>query len=139
MQGTCSPPSGGSPSACLPPRSLPRPAPARAPPAPRPGAGGRPVGSQRSEARAALAKGLLLVGVSVGIAIAAAGRFGDPPGIDGGGVLALGLFGLAGNVAATAVLAGGGRQEPHLEGVLRHSVADALGSIGVGGRGAALP
>jgi cobalt-zinc-cadmium efflux system protein len=97
----------------------------------RPGAGRRTFGYQRSEVLAALANGLLLVAVSVGIAIAAAGRFGDPPGIDGGGVLALGLFGLAGNVAATAVLAGGERQDLNLEGVLRHSVADALGSIGV--------
>ena len=41
------------------------------------------------------------------------------------------LFGLAGNVAATVVLAGGGREDLNLEGALRHSVADALGSLGV--------
>jgi cobalt-zinc-cadmium efflux system protein len=46
-------------------------------------------------------------------------------------VLALGLFGLAGNVAATLVLAGGEREDLNLEGVLRHSAADALGSLGV--------
>jgi cobalt-zinc-cadmium efflux system protein len=97
----------------------------------RPGAGRRTFGYQRSEVLAALANGLLLVAVSVGIAIAAIGRFGDPPGIDGAGVLALGLFGLAGNVAATVVLAGGERNDLNLEGVLRHSVADALGSVGV--------
>lgn len=97
----------------------------------RPGAGRRTFGYQRSEVLAALANGLLLVAVALGVAIAAVGRFGDPPGIDGGGVLALGLFGLAGNVAATAVLAGGKRQDLNLEGVLRHSAADALGSIGV--------
>jgi cobalt-zinc-cadmium efflux system protein len=97
----------------------------------RPGAGRRTFGYQRSEVLAALANGLLLVAVAVGVAIAAVGRFGDPPEIDGLGVLALGIFGLAGNVAATAVLAGGQREDLNLEGVLRHSAADALGSIGV--------
>jgi cobalt-zinc-cadmium efflux system protein len=96
-----------------------------------PAAGRRTFGYQRSEVLAALVNGLLLVAVSVAVAIAALGRFSDPPAIDGWGVLALGLFGLAGNVAATIVLAGGQRDDINLEGVLRHSAADALGSIGV--------
>lgn len=96
-----------------------------------PAAGRRTFGYQRSEVLAALVNGLLLVAVSIAIAIAAFGRFGDPPEIDGWGVLALGLFGLAGNVAATLVLARGQREDINLEGVLRHSVADALGSVGV--------
>jgi cobalt-zinc-cadmium efflux system protein len=96
-----------------------------------PAAGRRTFGYQRSEVLAALVNGLLLVVVSVAVAIAAFGRFSDPPAIDGWGVLALGAFGLAGNLAATVVLAGGQREDINLEGVLRHSVADALGSIGV--------
>ena len=80
---------------------------------------------------AALVNGLLLVVVSVAIACAAIGRLSDPPAIEGAGVLALGLFGLAGNLAATWVLARGQREDINLEGVLRHSVADALGSLGV--------
>jgi len=96
-----------------------------------PAAGRRTFGYQRSEVLAALVNGLLLVAVSIAVAIAAFGRFGDPPEIDGWGVLALGLFGLAGNVAATVVLARGQREDINLEGVLRHSVADALGSVGV--------
>ncbi|MFN8162711.1 MAG: cation diffusion facilitator family transporter [Solirubrobacterales bacterium] len=96
-----------------------------------PAAGRRTFGYQRSEVLAALVNGLLLVAVGVGIAIAAIGRLSDPPGIDGGGVLALGAFGLAGNLAAMLVLAGGQRQDINLEGVLRHSAADALGSLGV--------
>jgi cobalt-zinc-cadmium efflux system protein len=96
-----------------------------------PAAGQRTFGYQRSEVLAALVNGLLLVAVSIGIAIAAIGRFSDPPGIDGWGVLGLGLFGLAGNIAATVVLAGGQREDINLEGVLRHSAADALGSLGV--------
>jgi cobalt-zinc-cadmium efflux system protein len=102
----------------------------------RPAGGRRTFGYQRSEVLAALVNGLLLVAVAVGIAVAAIGRFNDPPGIDGAGVLALGLFSLAGNVAATLVLARGQRQDINLEGVLRHSVADALGSLGVVAAGA---
>jgi cobalt-zinc-cadmium efflux system protein len=96
-----------------------------------PAAGNRTFGYQRSEVLAALVNGLLLVAVSVGIAIAAIGRLSDPPGIDGAGVLALGALGLAGNLAATLVLARGQRDDINLEGVLRHSFADALGSLGV--------
>jgi len=96
-----------------------------------PAAGRRTFGYQRSEVLAALVNGLLLVAVSVAVAIAAVGRISDPPEIDGWGVLALGFLGLAGNVAATVVLARGQREDINLEGVLRHSAADALGSIGV--------
>jgi cobalt-zinc-cadmium efflux system protein len=96
-----------------------------------PAAGRRTFGYQRSEVLAALVNGLTLVVISIVIAVAAFGRFGDPPEIDGWGVLALGLVGLAGNVAATVVLARGQREDINLEGVLRHSVADALGSVGV--------
>ncbi len=96
-----------------------------------PAAGRRTFGYQRSEVLAALVNGLLLVAVSVGIAIAALGRLSDPPPIEGGGVLALGLLGLLGNLVATWILARGEREDINLEGVLRHSVADALGSLGV--------
>jgi cobalt-zinc-cadmium efflux system protein len=96
-----------------------------------PAAGQRTFGYQRSEVLAALVNGLLLVAVGVAVAIAAIGRLGDPPAIDGAGVLALGVLGLLGNVAATAVLARGERADINLQGVLRHSVADALGSLGV--------
>jgi cobalt-zinc-cadmium efflux system protein len=101
-----------------------------------PAGGRRTFGYQRSEVLAALVNGLLLVAVGLGVAIAAFGRLGDPPAIEGGGVLALGLLGLAGNVAATVVLARGQRQDVNLEGVLRHSAADALGSLGVVAAGA---
>jgi cobalt-zinc-cadmium efflux system protein len=97
----------------------------------RPAGGRMTFGYQRSEILAALANGLLLVAVAIVIGYAAIGRLGDPPSIDGGGVLGLGLLGLAGNVAATVVLARGERADVNLEGVLRHSAADALGSIGV--------
>jgi cobalt-zinc-cadmium efflux system protein len=96
-----------------------------------PAAGQRTFGYQRSEVLAALLNGLLLVAVGVAVAVAAIGRLGDPPEIEGGGVLALGVLGLLGNLAATLVLARGEREDINLEGVLRHSLADALGSLGV--------
>lgn len=97
----------------------------------RPAGGRMTFGYQRSEILAALTNGLLLVVVSVVIGVEAVGRLGDPPQIDGLGVLGLGLLGLLGNVAATVVLARGERKDVNLEGVLRHSAADALGSLGV--------
>jgi cobalt-zinc-cadmium efflux system protein len=97
----------------------------------RPASGRRTFGYQRSEVLAALVNGLTLVAVSVIIGVAAIGRFSDPPSVAGGGVLALGVLGLLGNAAATWYLARGERADVNLEGVLRHSFADALGSLGV--------
>ena len=91
----------------------------------------RTFGLQRGEVLAALVNGLGLVVVAVLVVVAALGRLDDPPEIEGLGVLAVGLFGLAGNALATWVLAGGDRRDLNLEAVLRHSLADALGSLAV--------
>ncbi len=91
----------------------------------------RTYGLQRSEVLGALANGVLLVVIAVLIVVEALSRFGSPPDVAGGGMLAVGLVGLAGNVAATWVLASGDREDLNLEGVLRHSAADALSSVGV--------
>lgn len=91
----------------------------------------RTYGLQRSEVLGALANGVLLLVVAVLIVVEALSRLGDPPDVGGWGVLALGLIGLGGNVAATWVLASGERSDINLEGVMRHSAADALSSIGV--------
>lgn len=97
----------------------------------RPVGGRRTFGLQRSEVLAALVNGLALVVIAVLVAIAAVGRLSHPPDVEGAGVLAIGLFGLAGNASATWVLARGDRADLNLEGVLRHSFADALGSLAV--------
>lgn len=97
----------------------------------RPARGRGTFGMGRVEILAALINGLALVAVAVYIAIEAIGRFSDPPEIDGLGVLLFGGLGLLGNVLATWVLIRGDRSDINLEGVLRHSVADALGSLGV--------
>jgi cobalt-zinc-cadmium efflux system protein len=97
----------------------------------RPARGRRTFGLHRGEILAAFVNGLLLVLVAVVVFVEAIGRLSDPPSIEAGGVLAIGLIGLAGNAAATAVLLAGDRADLNLEGVLRHSAADALGSLGV--------
>jgi cobalt-zinc-cadmium efflux system protein len=91
----------------------------------------RTFGYQRGEVMAALLNGVTLVAIAVLIVVAAVDRMGDPPEVKGAGVLALGAVGLGGNLVATWVLARGQRQDLNLEAVLRHSVADALGSLGV--------
>jgi cobalt-zinc-cadmium efflux system protein len=93
--------------------------------------GARTYGLQRSEVIAALINGIGLVVVSALIVFEAIARFSDPPDVGGLGVLALGLVGLAGNVAATLVLSSGEREDVNLEAVLRHSFGDALSSLGV--------
>lgn len=97
----------------------------------RPASGRGTFGLGRVEILAALINGLALVAVSIYIAYEAIGRFSDPPEIDGMGVFLFGGIGLLGNVVATWVLVRGDRSDINLEGVLRHSVADALGSFGV--------
>ena len=91
----------------------------------------RTFGFHRGEILAALVNGATLVVVAVLVVIEAIRRLSDPPDVDGTGVLLVGLIGLLGNAAATVVLASGDRGDLNLEGVLRHSAADALGSIGV--------
>lgn len=96
----------------------------------------RTFGLQRSEVLAALVNGIALVAIAVVIALAALDRLSDPPEVEGAGVLAIGLVGLAGNAAATWILARGDRADVNLEAVLRHSFADALGSLAVVASGA---
>jgi cobalt-zinc-cadmium efflux system protein len=91
----------------------------------------RTYGLQRSEVLGALLNGIGLVVISALIVFEAIARLSDPPDVAGAGVLVLGLVGLAGNAAATAVLWSGERSDLNLEGVLRHSLGDALSSLGV--------
>jgi cobalt-zinc-cadmium efflux system protein len=91
----------------------------------------RTFGLQRAEVLAGLANGIALAVIAILIAIEAVGRISDPVELDAVPVLVLGGVGLAGNLVATWVLAGGERSDLNLEAVLRHSFADALGSLGV--------
>ena len=97
----------------------------------RPASPQRTFGFRRTEIFAALANGVTLVAVAVFVFIEAIQRLSDPPEVNGAGVLIVGAFGLAGNAVSTWILTGGDRTNLNLEGVLRHSAADALGSLGV--------
>ncbi len=102
----------------------------------RPPGGRGTFGMGRVEILAALINGLTLVAVAAYVSLEAVHRFAAPPEIDGAGVLIFGAFGLLGNVVATWVLVRGDRSDINLEGVMRHSLADALGSVGVVAAGA---
>jgi cobalt-zinc-cadmium efflux system protein len=91
----------------------------------------RTFGYQRSEIVGALVNGVALLAISVLIVVGAIARLSDTPEVAGAGVLAIGVAGLIGNGLATSVLASGEREDINLEGVLRHSAADALSSVGV--------
>jgi cobalt-zinc-cadmium efflux system protein len=97
----------------------------------RPASPQRTFGFRRTEIFAALANGVTLVAVSVFVFIEAVARLNDPPEVQGAGVLIVGVLALAGNAIATWLLMRGDRSNLNLEGVLRHSAADALGSLGV--------
>jgi cobalt-zinc-cadmium efflux system protein len=97
----------------------------------RPPRGRRTFGFQRGEIVAAFVNGVTLVVIAGLIFAESIGRLSDPPAVEGGGVLVVGVIGLAGNLLATAVLVSGDRTDLNLEAVLRHSLADALGSIAV--------
>ena len=96
----------------------------------RPARGRRTFGYGRAEIFAALANGVALIAVAAWVFVEAIGRLSDSPEVDGLGVAAVGAFGLLGNGVATLILARGDREDVNLEGVLRHSAADALGSLG---------
>jgi cobalt-zinc-cadmium efflux system protein len=97
----------------------------------RPARGRRTFGFYRVEILAALVNGLVLAAVAVLVFVEGVMRLSDPSDVKGEGVLIIGAVGLAGNVAATLALAGGDREDLNLEAALRHSAADALGSLGV--------
>ena len=95
----------------------------------RPATMARSYGWRRAEILAALANGLLLVVLAAWIGWEALGRLGDAPEVREGWVLAAGLVGLAVNVAAARVLAGG--ESLNRRAAFRHVLADLLSSVGV--------
>jgi cobalt-zinc-cadmium efflux system protein len=97
----------------------------------RPAGPQRTFGFRRGEIFAALFNGFTLVAIAVLVFVAAIGRLSEPPSVDGGGVIVVGLLSLLGNAGGAIVLAGGDRTNVNLEGVLRHTAADALGALGV--------
>jgi cobalt-zinc-cadmium efflux system protein len=97
----------------------------------RPSTPERSFGYQRAEILAALVNGVVLIALAIWIFVEAYGRFSDPPTVLGGWMLAVALVGLAGNLAAAAVLNRAAHSSLNVRAALRHVIADALGSVGV--------
>jgi cobalt-zinc-cadmium efflux system protein len=96
----------------------------------RPASGRRTFGFKRAEILAALANGIVLGVIAVGIAVAAIGRLSSPPHVEARLTLAVAAAGFALNLASTSVLsrAGGGL---NVRAAMRHVAADALSQVGV--------
>ncbi|MGZ8694182.1 MAG: cation diffusion facilitator family transporter [Gaiellaceae bacterium] len=91
----------------------------------------RSFGLRRAEILAALANGVALLVIAGWIGVAAVQRLDDPPETLGGWMVAVGVLGLAVNVAAAAVTAGGRHGSLNVRAAYRHVLADLLGSAGV--------
>ncbi|MFC0504102.1 cation diffusion facilitator family transporter [Micromonospora costi] len=96
----------------------------------------RTFGLYRLEVLAALANAVLLSGVAVYVVVEAVGRFGAPPEVLAGPMLAVAVLGLLANVVAFALLRSGARESINLQGAYLEVLGDLLGSLGVIGAAA---
>ena len=90
----------------------------------------RTYGYLRLEIFAAVANGVVLVGVAVLILWQAVVRLGAPPEIRSGTMLAVAVAGLGANLVALRVLHAGHRHSLNVRGAYLHVLGDLLGSIG---------
>jgi cobalt-zinc-cadmium efflux system protein len=97
----------------------------------RPAGASRTFGYHRAEILAALFNGVTLVAISIWIFVAAAQRFGDPPEVEAGLMLAIAVGGLAVNLVAARILHRHSAESLNVSAALRHVLADLLGSLGV--------
>ncbi len=97
----------------------------------RPATARRTFGYKRAEILAAMVNGATLVGVAIWIVYEAIGRFGDPPSVAGGGMLAVAAVGLLVNVIAAVILGRAMGDSLNVSAAFRHVIADLLGSVGV--------
>jgi cobalt-zinc-cadmium efflux system protein len=96
----------------------------------RPAEGRMTYGFKRVEILSAQANGVTLLVLAAVIAIEGVRRLVDPPGVDGGLVLAVALAGIVVNLAATAVLAKANRQSLNVEGSFQHLLTDLYAFVG---------
>ncbi len=97
----------------------------------RPASGRRTFGWQRLEILAAVANGLLLLGVSGYVLVEAVRRIDDPPEIDSGLMLAVSAVGLAVNLFSLGLLYRGRKESLNVRGAYLEVLGDALGSVAV--------
>ncbi len=92
---------------------------------------GRTYGLYRLEILAALANAVLLLGVAAYVLVEAARRFGDPPHVTAGPVLAVATVGLIANIVAFFLLRDGAQESLNVEGAYLEVLSDLVGSVGV--------
>jgi cobalt-zinc-cadmium efflux system protein len=97
----------------------------------RPATAAKSYGYYRLEMLAALANGLLLVGVAAYILVEAVMRFSDPPDIPGVPVLAVATVGLLVNLVSAGLLFEGQKTSLNMRGAFLEVVSDFLGSVAV--------
>jgi cobalt-zinc-cadmium efflux system protein len=97
----------------------------------RPPRGRRTFGWQRMEILAAVANGVLLLGVCAFVVVEAVRRIGDPPEIASGVMLVVAAAGLAVNLVGLALLRSGRRESLPVRGAYLEVLGDALGSAAV--------
>src|SRR2546423_593985 len=100
----------------------------------------RTYGLGRAEILATAFNALLLLVVGAVVAVEALARLAAPPPIAGVPLLVIGTLGLVGNLAALAVLSGGGSagRSLNLRGALLEVLSDVLGSVAVIGAAVAM-
>jgi cobalt-zinc-cadmium efflux system protein len=97
----------------------------------RPARGRRTYGLQRLEILAAVANGMLLLGVAGYVVVHAVARIGHTPDVESGPMLLIAGVGLVVNVVGLAVLHQGRGESLNVRGAYLEVVADALGSVAV--------
>ena len=97
----------------------------------RPATDGRTFGYFRAEILAAVANAVLLVGVAAFILVSAIGRLDDPPEVQGGLMLVLGIIGLVANGAAVLLLRRSAAGSLNVRGAYLEVLGDLFGSVAV--------
>jgi cobalt-zinc-cadmium efflux system protein len=95
----------------------------------RPRSAQKSFGYGRAEILGALVNGILLGGVSVGIALEAFERLGNPGSVQAAPMLAIAVVGLAANLLAARLLIGSSRENLNVRAAFLHVLGDALGSV----------
>ncbi|ASK66552.1 cation transporter [Brachybacterium avium] len=93
--------------------------------------GRRTFGHYRIEVFASLLAVLIMLGVAVGVVIAAIGRLGHRVEVDSGPMLVVGVLGLIVNLVVLMLLRGGAGESLNVKGAYLEVMADTVGSIGV--------
>ena len=93
--------------------------------------GPRTFGLYRLEILAALANAVLLGVVAVYVVVEAVRRWGDPPEVRVGPMLAVAVLGLVANIVAFALLRAGAKESLNVQGAYLEVLSDLIGSVGV--------